>query len=70
MLAGHRTSWAKYRHTVACATIYVRRLSLVKRKTRPAGGALLRLPGAARLTMTKRCILPASFSWSCCGTDL
>lgn len=54
VLGGHRDSWAKYRHTVACATIYVRVLSLVKQKTCPADGALLPLQGAARLTMKKR----------------
>ena len=54
VLGGHRDSWAKYRHTVACATIYVRRLSLVKQKTRPEQEALLPLQGVARLTMTKR----------------
>ena len=70
VLGGHRDSWAKYRHTVAYATIYVRVLSLVKQKTCPADGALLPLQGAARLTMKKRRMRPTSFFWSCCGTDL
>ena len=68
VLAGHRTSWAKYRHTVACATIYVRQLSLVKRKTRPAGGRAFALARRCKAdydkTMYPTCIIFLELLWN------